>query len=72
MLPEELKRKNFLTVKEIAEFLGVSGETIYRLVRRGELKAFVLSGERRTGRVLVDRESFEAFLKEKTLPVEGR
>lgn len=70
MLPKELERKSFLSVREIAEFLGVSDETVYRLVKRGELKAVALPGRAKTGRLLILRGDFEAFLRKNTLPGE--
>ncbi|RKD90058.1 helix-turn-helix domain-containing protein [Mangrovibacterium diazotrophicum] len=44
---EELKAKDFLSVKEVSDLLGCSVRTVYRLVETGQIKATNL-GERLT------------------------
>lgn len=51
-------KKEFLSVREISEALGVSRYVIYRLLEEGELK-----GYRLPRKWLVTRESLERFLE---------
>lgn len=37
--------EKWYSIKEVAEFLGFSRDTVIRQVRRGSLKAFVLPGK---------------------------
>ena len=49
--------RQFLSIEEVADFLGVNYQLIYRLVRAGELPAA------RLGRVYrIDRRDLEAYL----------
>lgn len=55
----EQKRPAFWTVKEVAEYIRASDQTVLNLVRRGQLKAI------RLGRALrITDESLQRFLGE--------
>ncbi len=51
-------KKEFLTLEEVADLLGVNYQLIYRLVRKGDLRAA------RLGRVYrVERSDLDAYLE---------
>ena len=52
-----------LTAREVADWLGVSTETVLRWTRRGELRAIRLPGTER-GRLRYRHEDVEAWLAE--------
>jgi excisionase family DNA binding protein len=55
-----------LTARSVAEHLGLSTETVLRMVRRGELPAF------RLGRAIRFREhEVEAWLEQRATPARG-
>ena len=54
MMPE----KEFYSVKELAELLGVCEMTIYRMMKRGEIAYYSIGRAKR-----FRREDVEAFLK---------
>ena len=57
-MPTDTKEPSvYLTVWNLTEILGVSRNTIYRLLKRGEME-FVKTGSRS---IRVHRESFEAW-----------
>lgn len=56
---EQLKAKEFLTVKDVAKLLNSSTRTIYRLIKQGQIKAVNLS-ERKT---LVKRSDLDKLFQ---------
>ena len=52
--------KEYLKMKEAAEYLGVSRVKIWRLIRDGRLKAYTDPRDERT--TLVKKEDLEQFL----------
>jgi len=50
--------KEFLSVKEVCEILGVSKYVVYKLLEQGELR-----GYRLPHKWLITRESFESFMR---------
>jgi len=67
-----MSSNDFLTVSEVAELLRVSDETVYRLCRRGELKASRAGIQWRIKRTSVDeylsrgQEGYQVSMKEET------
>jgi excisionase family DNA binding protein len=54
-----LGAKSFLNMDETAELLGVSRKTIYRMIKRGELK-----GKKLGRRVVIARKEIDGFFTE--------
>jgi len=61
MNTSEIKSRSAFSVKEIAESLGVSVRTIWKLVKSGELSSF-----RVKTRVLISKSALEQFIVQKT------
>jgi excisionase family DNA binding protein len=59
---ENLQDKRYaFSVKEVADFIGVSSRTVWTLVNEGQLPKF------RVGtRVLIPKEGLERFIQERT------
>jgi len=55
------RRNNMLTVKQVAEKFNVSPMTIYRWIRKGELRAFRLSSKV----MRIREDDLNEFLKRK-------
>lgn len=51
----------FYTIPEIADILRVGERTVYRMVERGELKAYKISRKA----VRISRKDLDAFLRKK-------
>lgn len=54
---ETLKIKDFLTVKDTAQLLGISTKTIYRLIERKEINSFNFSARK----TLIRRKDIEVY-----------
>jgi len=55
MAPEDKPLSPIMTVQEVADFLHVHSQTIYKLLRKGELPAFRVGSDWRFARENVDR-----------------
>lgn len=58
-----------LTLQEVADALQVSGKTVRRLVKRGDLAGFKV-GDR--GQVRVKQEDLEAYLETQRVRADGQ
>ena len=56
-----------LTVREVADLVGVSSETVLRWIRRGELPAIRLPG----GAIRIREDELERWLEERATPRRG-
>jgi len=52
---EERNMNAVITVREVAEYLNVDAKTIYRMVQRGDLPGFKVSGAWRFKREDIDK-----------------
>lgn len=52
-----MKKKNYLTAKELAEMLSLNVMTIYRYIEAGKLKAYKIGKEFR-----IEKAEFERFM----------
>lgn len=54
---EEIKNKDFLTVKDASQLLNISTKTLYRLIERNEINSFSFS----TRKTLIRRKDIDAY-----------
>ena len=52
-----------LTVAEVARRLGISKETVYRLINDGRLQAVVVSGKK-LRRMRIEEQELERFIRD--------
>jgi len=60
---EDMKEKQIMTVKQVAEYLQMDEHTVYRLARQGILPSFKIAGQWRFKKDLIDRWIEEGSLK---------
>ncbi|MEQ3655906.1 MAG: helix-turn-helix domain-containing protein [Dokdonia sp.] len=53
---DELKNKEFLSINEVAQFIGISRRTVYRLIEKGNLTKLKIGS-----RTLIKRETLNQF-----------
>lgn len=58
-----MAEREFLSVREAAELLGVSQATIRRRIKKGMIKAYRLRGGRRMGSIRIKRADLLAALE---------
>ena len=54
---EQIKSKDFLTVKDVSQLLNISTKTIYRLIERKEINSFSFSARK----TLIRRKDIESY-----------
>jgi len=59
----ELKEQKFLTRKEAAAYLRISGTLMYDIMRAPDFPALVRFGKRR---ILIDREKLDGYIESRT------
>ena len=64
---EEVKNKDFLTVKDTSELLNISTKTLYRLIERKEINAHKFS-ERKT---LIRRKDIESYFDNNLIEIQN-
>lgn len=57
---EQLKSKEFLSIKEVCLFIGISRRTVYRLIEQGDLKKIKVGS-----RTLIKRSALNRLLNNK-------
>lgn len=55
------KREDRLTVKEAADYLGISNSVLYKYIQRGEIEYYRLF---RNGKIFVSVEALEKLIEE--------
>ena len=55
---EQLKAKEFLSINEVCQLVGISRRTVYRLIEQGELKKIKIGS-----RTLIEHSALNRFLK---------
>ena len=64
-----LPDKPYMSLREVARYLGLSPRTVMKLIKNGDLLAFQLV---KGGKWLIDREALEKFLRRKYLEAQER
>lgn len=53
------------TVAEVADKIGCHKQTVYKLIRSGELPHFRPGGNSREGKILIRKEALKEWMKER-------
>jgi excisionase family DNA binding protein len=61
--------QRLMSVKEVADYLGVHPQTVYALIRNGQLRAMQLNG--RNTSIRISEDVLEAWLAERFIGTEG-
>lgn len=58
-----MKRREILTVKQVAQYLQMDEHTVYRLARSGEIPSIKISGQWRFMKELIDKWIMETSME---------